>query len=303
MGDINLANGRLAEAETFYLQAQKKDHNLLGDGDLLKAAVSRLFRGDMAGADALAKQYLDARTAAKDPLVPYRQAEWMWFSGHRNPACRQLETFAAGAQGGPLREVASRANAELAIWNLVLGDPAAAARTAQQAMALAGQSSVGVAVVAQFLTQPAASPTEWAVRADQRFSGDAMAGIKDFALSYALLLNGHFEAAQVLLKQTYTRGAPAADDGLPYLLAWAYLETGHTKEAEPLIRLNPVPNPAGPGQFSSFYLPRLFYLRGVAATREGKREEARNHYQLFLKLSGNDPLVWGDEKKAAAEIR
>ncbi|HMC57842.1 MAG TPA: hypothetical protein VKJ01_01500, partial [Candidatus Solibacter sp.] len=69
MGDINLITGHLAEAENFYLQAQKKDRNLLSGADLLKAAAARLLRGDTAGADALAKQYLAARSEAKDPLV------------------------------------------------------------------------------------------------------------------------------------------------------------------------------------------------------------------------------------------
>src|SRR5439155_2479983 len=94
MGDINMAVGRLTEAESFYLQAQKKDGNALGGGDLLKAAVARLLSGDVTGADGLAKQYLDARTAAKDPAVAYRQAEWTWISGRRRAAYRQLETFA-----------------------------------------------------------------------------------------------------------------------------------------------------------------------------------------------------------------
>ena len=67
--------------------------------------------------------------------------------------------------------------------------------------------------------------------------------------------------------------------------------------------MNPVPNPAGPGPFAPFYMPRLFYLRGAAAAKEGKREEARSNYQLFLKLSGENPLVWGEEQKAQAAIR
>ena len=302
MGDANLITGHLGEAESFYLMAQKQDRSLVNDADLLKAATAHLYSGDTTGADALARQYLEARSGAKDPLTPYRQAEWLWTSGHRKEACGQLEAFAAGVQGGPLRELASRANAELTIWKLVLGDRTAAANTARQAMALAGPASVGVAVVAQFLTQPPASPTEWAARAEQRFAGDALAGIRDLALSYALVLNRHFPAAQLLLRQMYDSGTPA-DEGLPYLLAWAYLETDHAKESESLIRANPVPNAAGPGPFATFYLPRLFYLRGVAASRDGRREEARSQFQLFLKLSGNDALVWGEEKKAQAALQ
>jgi len=302
MGDINLAAGRLTVAESFYLQAQKKDRNFLADGDLLKAAAARLMSGDATGADGLAKQYLDARTATKDPLVAYRQAEWTWIGGRRKAACQQMAMFAAGAQNGPLREVASRANAELTIWSLMLGDRPAAVNTARQALALAGPSSVGVAMVADFLTQPAASPQEWVVRAEQKFSG-GQAAIKDFALAYALLLNQQFQPAQLLLQQMWDNGTPAADEGLPVLLAWAYLESDRNREAAPLLRFNPVPNAAALGPFTPFYLPRLFYLRGLAAQREGKRDEARANYGLFLKLSGPDSLMWGEEQRAQAASR
>ncbi len=308
MGDINLATGHLAVAESFYLQAQKKDRNFLGDVDLLKAAVARLMSGDVTGADGLAKQYLDARTAAKDPAANYRQAEWSWISGRRKAAYQQLAMFAAGAQNGPLRELASRANAELTIWSLMLGDRAAAVNTARQALALVGPSSVAIAVVADFLTQPPASSQEWVVRAEQKFSGAGQAAIKDFALACALLLNRQFQPAQLLLQQMWDKGTPSADEGLPVLLAWADLESDHaasdyTKQAAALLRFNPSLNAAGLGPFTPLYLPRLFYLRGLAAEKAGKRDEARSNYGLFLKLSGPDPLMWGEEQKAQAASR
>ena len=308
MGDINLATGHLPVAESFYLQAQKRDRNFLGDGDLLKAAVARLMSGDVTGADGLAKQYLDARTEAKDPVVSYRQAEWSWISGRRKAAYAQLALFAAGAQNGALREVASRANAELAIWSLMLGDRPAAVNTARQALALVGPSSVAMAVMADFLTQPPASPQEWAVRAEQKFSGGGQAPIKDLALACALLFNRQFQPAQVLLQQMWDKGTPAADEGLPVLLAWADLESGHgetdhTKDAAALLRFNPALNATGLGPFTPFYLPRLLYLRGLAAEKAGKRDEARNNYGLFVKLSGPDPLIWGEEQRAQAASR
>ena len=46
MGDINLASGRLAEAERFYLQAAQKDPDFLNGGDLLKAAMAHLMTAD-----------------------------------------------------------------------------------------------------------------------------------------------------------------------------------------------------------------------------------------------------------------
>ena len=50
-------------------------------------------------------------------------------------------------------------------------------------------------------------------------------------------------------------------------------------------------------------MPRLFYLRGLLAEKEGRRDAARGEYQKFLKLSGPDPLIWGEEKKAQEAVR
>jgi hypothetical protein len=52
--------------------------------------------------------------------------------------------------------------------------------------------------------------------------------------------------------------------------------------------------------FASFFFPRIYYLRGLAAEKSGRPDAARSDYALFLKLSGSTPLMWGEEKKAAA---
>jgi tetratricopeptide (TPR) repeat protein len=297
-GDINLLAGRLREAENFYLQAAKRDPNFLGGGDLWKAAMARLMSGDVAGADALAKQYAEARQAAKDPVVEYRKAEWSWVSGRRKSAWQRLETFARGAEKGPLREVASRAYSQLAVWSLVLGDRAAAEQLARKGGLLAGPSSAGAAMVARFLTEPPASSSEWSVRAE-RLLPNGSDSIKDFALVYVLLLGKQFQSASLLLKKLYDDAGPGTDPGLPVMLAWTCLETGRAKDAEPLLRFNPIPSPSGVSLFAPFYFPRIYYLRGVEAEKNGKPGEARANYQLFRQLSGPDPLIWGEEQRAS----
>ena len=76
------------------------------------------------------------------------------------------------------------------------------------------------------------------------------------------------------------------------------METGRGQDAGPLLRFNPVPSPDGPSLFVSFYFPRLYYLRGAEAEKAGRAEEARADFKVFLELSGPDPLIWGEEKKA-----
>ena len=298
-GDVNLLAGRLPQAESLYLQAAKKDPNSESGGDLWKAAMARLMSGDVAGADTLFQQYIQAREAAKDPVAEYRQAEWSWISGRRKSACQRIEAFARGAESGPLREIASRAYSQLAVWSLVMGDRTAAAQLAQKGTLLAGPSSAGAAMVARFLTEPPASSPEWSVRAERLFPNAAEDSLKDFALVYALLLDKQFQPASLLLKQLYDGANPSADPGLPVLLAWTCLETGRANDAAPLLRFNPIPSASGASMFAAFDFPRIYYLRGLLAEQQGKPGEARANYQLFRQLSGADPLIWGEEQRAS----
>jgi Flp pilus assembly protein TadD len=298
-GDVNLLAGRLRQAENLYLQAAKKDPNFESGGDLWKAAMARLMSGDVAGADTLAQQYIQAREAAKDPITEYRQAEWSWVSGRRKSARQGLETFARGAENGPLRELASRAYSQLAVWSLVMGDRAAAVQLAQKGALLAGPSSAGAAMVARFLAEPPASSLEWSVRAERLFPNASEDSIKDLALACALLLGRQFQPASLLLQQLYDGANPAADPSLPVMLAWTRLETGRADAAAPLLRLNPIPPMNGVSLFAPFYFPRLYYLRGLLAEQQGKPAEARANYQLFRQLSGPDPLIWGEEQRAS----
>ena len=76
------------------------------------------------------------------------------------------------------------------------------------------------------------------------------------------------------------------------------LETGKTKEAAALLRSNPVPSSGGLTPYTGFYIPRLLYLRGLLAEKEGRAADARSAYEKFLAISGPDPLFWGEEKRA-----
>ena len=272
MGDVQLSAGRLADAENFYLQSAKKDPNFNNNGALIKAALAHLLTGDVSGANNLAERYLAARAQAKDPIVDYRRAQWTWISGRRKAAAQQMAAFALASESGPLRDIASRAYAELAIWSLMSGDREGAARLAQKALSIAGPASAGNALVARFLAQPPASPSEWVLRAEQQFPGPAQNAIKNFSLAYALLINQHFQPAMLLLRQMWDNGSPTADEGLPVMLAWCYLETGRVKEAAPLLRANPIPSPNGPTPYTGFYIPRVLYLRGLLAEKEGRAE-------------------------------
>jgi Flp pilus assembly protein TadD len=272
-GDIELMAGRLADAERLYLEAWKKDPQFLGGADIYKAAMARLMTGDVAGADGVLKQ--GAEALASSP-------EWLWLGGRRSQA---FAVLAAHAPKLP-QEAQSRAYTHLAIWALLLGDRANAARAAQQAAATATQATAVFAAVARFVTQPSTVPAEWSARAAQMFPNAPPNSIKDFALAYALLLDRHFEAAIPIFSALDAHTPANGDRGAAIALAWALVELGRWKDAAPLVALNPVPNIGTTSVFVPLYFPRLFEVRAAIAEREGKTAAAQENRRIYAALSG-----------------
>jgi tetratricopeptide (TPR) repeat protein len=194
--------------------------------------------------------------------------------------------------------VAAHAYAEMAVWTLMLGDRAAAAEIARKAAPLATPASAIPVTLARFLAQPAASAAEWQARANVLVPNPAQAAIRNTALADALLAAKEYAAALPVLQQMYDSGNPNGGEGLPVLLAWADLETGHVAEAAALLRSNPSLSEVGLNWATPLYFPRIFYLRAVVAEKQGKPEEARENWRVFRALSGPDPLMWGEERQA-----
>lgn len=300
LGDVHYESGRFKEAADFYLQAHGKDAAFLGAGTLYKAALARLMSGDVPGADALAKQYMEARTAAGDPIIEYRKADWSWTSGRRKEAFERLAVWAGKAEAGPSRELASRAYSQLAVWSLAVGNREKAVQAASRAASLSGPASAAMAALSSFLAQPGASASEWAIRAERMFPQPQQAPLRSFARAYALLFGKDFANAAVILREMYQAGSAAADQSIPTLLGWAYLESGKIVEAAPLLSRYPIPPPEGPMTFGVLQMPRILYLRGLLAEKQNQPEPARQLYRTFLLLSGSEPLVWGEEAAASA---
>ena len=286
LGDVHLITGRLRQAEGFYREVSAKAPNFLNNGDYFKAAMARLMTGDVPGADALAKQYADARAAAHDPTADLHRAEWSWISGRRKAGYQQLKDFARRAETGGQRDLAARAYAELALWSLLEGDRTSAAQMANESAPLAGPSSIGLSILARFLAQPPTSAEEWTNRAARQFPSGVPSSLRDLALAYALLLDRQFPAAAVALKRIYEGTNPNAEEGVSILLAWSLLETDRVQEAAPLLKSNPVPPSTGVGATMGFYFPRLYEIRAMAAGKAGRSDEARTDRELYQRLSG-----------------
>ncbi len=96
LGEVHYYLGAFPDAEQYFLQAYDKDPSFQGGAELYKAARARLMTGDVAGADQVFRRYADARKAARDPLLPYREAQWRSLTGRgRDP----VNAPAAAAEG------------------------------------------------------------------------------------------------------------------------------------------------------------------------------------------------------------
>jgi tetratricopeptide (TPR) repeat protein/TolB-like protein len=298
LGDVHFYLGQFTQAEKYYQRSFEKDRNFNGGGELMKAARAHLMTGDVAGADGVFNRYLDARRQAKDPLADFRHGEWEFLSGRRRQAIARMEAFARSLSAGLVATVAPEAYAQIAAWELQLGDQTRARESASKA---ALPHATGPAIMARFLIGSPAPPAEWMARARQMLPQPAQERTRKLMLAYALLLHKEFQAAEPVLSDLFQHTPPDPSEILPVLLAWARVEAGRPEEAAGLVKRNPVPNTTL-DIFGSLAFPRLLFLRAAVLEKQGRREEALTNYRLFLTLSGPDACAFGEEAKARAAI-
>lgn len=254
-GEVAWMAGRFADAEKYFLEAQKKQPLFLGGLEFSKAAFSRFLGGDVGGADAIFHRYLESRRAINDATAPLRQAQWLYLTGRHKKA----HEMAAAVKGDG--ELAARAGTLRAVWLLQEGDRAQAFEIARSAAALprAGQAASAAALMA-FIAQPAASPGEWESRANRVLAPQA----RRLALLYALLLNKHYSEAAKLLSAAFSESSPANSDEIRMLLAQTKLMTGDNKAAAALLENYPLPPQPGESIFATLYFPAFLDWRKAA---------------------------------------
>ncbi len=278
LGDIYYRFNRMGEAEKYYRESFEKAPEGQGQASLMKAAQARLCTGDVAGADAIFQEFLKARQRAGDPTAGYRQAVWLYLSGRRDAAMGAMEALTRQT-GAP--QLAAQAKGQLAVWYLERGNRTRAREFAEGA----GTGSLGA--VARFLTEPPATASEWAVRAERTFPAPAQERLKNFARGYALLLSREFGAAAPLWQQIYRQSSPLNSEDTQVLLAWSLVETKQWDDVEALIQANPLPQAGGPTPFASLAFPRILELRARLYRTQGKNKESAENDRLYRLLSGN----------------
>jgi len=109
LGEAGFVNGKFDQAERAFLDAYQKDPAFLEGATLWKAAHARWLAGDLAGADKIADAYWQNRAKARDPLLVWRRANWLYETGRRQQAMELLMHAPPDA--------ANVAQRQLQVWN------------------------------------------------------------------------------------------------------------------------------------------------------------------------------------------
>jgi tetratricopeptide (TPR) repeat protein len=277
-GDVNFAFGRFSEAEKLYEQSAAKDSNFQNSVDLYKAAFAHLMTGDVAGADKKFEVYAAARRTAKDQTLPFRTAQWRFISGRRGEAMTQLVNLSTSAEP----QLKAYALTQRAIWDLQLGARERAMQESNDALKTGAPSPA--TLLARFASENAQSPAQWSTLADRMLAAPQLAQLKAAAVGYGLYFSHQWPAAEPVWKQLSDRtGTEEPIPGLIY--AQILVQLKRANEAEPLVRLYPIPRPDAPQEFVSLTMPEFFATRAAVFASQGKTAEAEASRKVFQALS------------------
>jgi tetratricopeptide (TPR) repeat protein len=281
-GDVAFAFGRFADAGKLYAQASAKDPAFQNSADLYKAALAHLMTGDVPGADKKFDAYVAARRGAKDPMLGIRTAQWQFISGRHAEALASLGDLAKAAGPPQLRTLMLT---QVALWNLQLGHRDLALQESSDALKT-GAASANT-LIARFACEDAHGAVDWSARADRILGAPQLAQLKPAALAWALYLAHEWQAAEPLWKQLTDRAG--SDDSItPAIYGQLLVELKRTKEAEPFVRLFPIPRPDQTQEFLSMVIPEIFETRAAVLAAQGKSSDADASRKVFHALSGSE---------------
>lgn len=234
LGDFHFIAGRFADAEKLYLEAHRMNPLLLAGGDQFRAALSRYFAGDRAGADALFAGYLQYMAANGDVVMPIREAVWEASTGRMANARLRLQNFQQRSNVNPaLRPFAA---IQLALFEASEGRPYSLEQF-RTPMPTTGN----LHYAAWFLAQPDASAAEWTKRAGPLLQNPSSAPFGKQLVGYALLFHGRYGEALPVWQQKLEEVRPEVDADARVMLAWAASASGKPTEASRLLALYPIP--------------------------------------------------------------
>ena len=265
-GEVSYFRGDFNAAGEYFDRAAAKNPS-----EFVKAAEARLMMGDLQGADALFLKRLGPAGRAQGAGGDYQIAQWEFLTGRRKEGTTRMEKLAPALTG----DSQALALSQLATWKLQMGDREAARDLANQAVARS--QSTQVRVISEVCRYIAA--------------GASTSSSSKMADAYALLFAKKFREALPFLRAAEAETNPSADGQVRTLLAWAYLETGAVDKAADLVDPYPLPLSSSDTLFASLIFPRYLYVRSAVLQHQGKADEAKKLYQLYLKYGGTDAAM------------
>ena len=203
-GDVNYMYRKFPDAAESYLHANAKSPQFLAGGELYKAAWAQYKAGDQAKADASFRQFRAVREKAGGTGLNVFEADWLYRTGRRKQAVEMLRKDPASPT----------VSSQLAIWDLLAGDRAAAAKE----FAGVAQVPSAAVLIARFASLPSASAPEWQARSEKTIHGNGAEGVRNLALALALILDGKRDAARPVMEKIVESG-PSTDFFTGALLA------------------------------------------------------------------------------------
>jgi Flp pilus assembly protein TadD len=189
-GDIQYWFGKYADAADSYAAAFAKTPGFLNGGDLYKEAWAKFLAGDKAAADLSMDRFRDVREKAKDPSIDLFAASWLYRTGRAQEAVALLRKTPDSDAPAISPIVRAETAAQLAVWDLLAGDRAAAAKD------VAAGGATGLTsndLLVRFAIMPSAPAADWEARAAH--IPPQLASLRNAALGYALILDGKKPAA------------------------------------------------------------------------------------------------------------
>lgn len=269
-GEILMMAGRFREAADAFGQSYQKDPSFNGGAAMEKAALCWLLEGDARNASSSVSRFLRDRAARNDRLAVFARARWELLLGQTAAA---ISRFSLAARD-PADPLAAQAASILAL-RLAFLDPSAAARWLPQTPLRDGAQEIY-----RIFAAAALDPSSIEKVRDSRLQLELRA--------LSLTARRDWARAAQAWKAVIEASPSGADAVWRELRAYCLVNAGDAAQAAQSLGSSwPVLAP-GQMEFYDFLVyPALLYTRAEIARAQGRMDEARRLYDIFLTFAGD----------------
>lgn len=270
-GEILMMAGRFTDAYQAFAESYRMDPMFNNGAALEKGALCWLLHGDPVRTSETLARLFEDRARSGDRTVELRRARWEWLTAQSALAIDRFSRIARD----PANPLASVAASMLAL-RLAASDPAAAASLLRS---LAPPRDP----MHQLYSLYAAAGPNPALLDQLR---DAR--LRDELLALSLTLRRDWPRAAEAWKTVLERSPGGTDSPYCELRAFCLVQAGFVKEAASVVGNSwPLLNP-GQMEFYDFLVyPSLLFTRAEIARAQGRVDDARRLYEIFLQFAGD----------------